>query len=74
MKRGIDSPKAAAAKNEPNLERNFDRHGGVRTLAISPDSLMAIAVVYTLRAESCRIISARAARKNEQGAYRQILG
>ncbi|WP_454850044.1 BrnT family toxin [Rhizobium binxianense] len=74
LKHGIDFPRAAAALNEPRLEKRSDRNGEVRTLAICPDSLKLIAVIYTMRNESCRIISARAARKNEQKAYRQIFG
>jgi uncharacterized DUF497 family protein len=74
LKHGIDFPRAAAALNEPRLEKRSDRNGEVRTLAICPDTLKLIAVIYTMRDESCRIISARAARKNEQKAYRQIFG
>ncbi|MCV3764768.1 BrnT family toxin [Rhizobium sp. TRM95796] len=49
-----------------------NRGGEARTLAICPDSSRLIAVVYKMRDDICRIISARAARKNEQRAYRQI--
>ncbi|KAB1089471.1 BrnT family toxin [Neorhizobium galegae] len=34
-----------------------------------PDTHRLIAVVYTMRGEKCRIISARAARQNEQRLY-----
>jgi uncharacterized DUF497 family protein len=74
LKHGIDFPAAAAALNKPHLEKTSDRHGEVRTLAVCPDSQRLIAIVYTMRGECCRIISARAARNNEQRAYRQIFG
>lgn len=74
LKHGIDFPTAAAALNRPHLEMTADRNGEVRTLAICPDTLRLIAVIYTMRGECCRIISARAARDNEQRAYRQIFG
>ncbi|WP_223568030.1 BrnT family toxin [Agrobacterium tumefaciens] len=31
-----------------------------------------IAIVYTMRGDVCRIISARAARQNERRTYRQL--
>ena len=74
LKHGIDFPIAAAALNRPHLEKSSDRNGEVRTLAICPGSQGIIAVIYTMRGEICRIISARAARDNEQRAYRQIFG
>ncbi|BCH58924.1 BrnT family toxin [Agrobacterium vitis] len=71
-KHGIDFVRAAAALQKPHLKTASDRDGECRTLAICPDTLRLIAVVYTMREKTCRIISARAARKNEQRAYRQI--
>ncbi|CAN7316173.1 BrnT family toxin [Pararhizobium sp. LjRoot235] len=71
-KHGIDFLKAATALNEPHIERRSDKNGEVRTLAICPLSGILIAIVYTMRSETCRIISARAAHKNEQRKYRQI--
>jgi uncharacterized DUF497 family protein len=71
-KHGIDFPRAASALNGPRLDKPSERNGEIRTLAICPLTDRLIAVVYTMRGDICRIISARAARKNEQRAYRQI--
>ncbi|MDH6266917.1 uncharacterized DUF497 family protein [Rhizobium sp. SG_E_25_P2] len=71
-KHGIDFLQAAKALQKPRLDLPSNRSGEARTLAICPDSSRLIAVVYTMRGDICRIISARAARKNEQRAYRQI--
>ncbi len=68
-KHGIDFEDAILALGEPHIEFRSDRDGEVRTVAICPDSSKLIAVVYTMRGDICRIISARAARKNEQRAY-----
>lgn len=70
-KHGIDFLDAAAALMQPRLEIRSDRGQEIRTLAICPTSLRLIAVIYTMRGETFRIISARAARKNEQEAYRE---
>jgi len=71
-KHGIDFPRAASALNGPRLDKPSERNGEIRTLAICPLTDRLIAVVYTMRGEACRIISVRAARKNEQRAYRQV--
>jgi uncharacterized DUF497 family protein len=71
-KHGIDFLRAAKALQRPHLKLPSDRSGESRTLAICPDTSRLIAVVYTMRGDICRIISARAARKNEQRAYRQL--
>jgi uncharacterized DUF497 family protein len=68
-KHGIDFEDAVLALSQPRIEFRSDRNGEVRTVAICPDSERLIAVVYTMRGEVCRIISARAARKNEQTEY-----
>ncbi|CDZ46925.1 BrnT family toxin [Neorhizobium galegae] len=68
-KHQIDFEDAVFALQEPRLEFRSDRNGEVRTLAICPDTKRLIAIVYTMRGEKCRIISARAARKNEQTLY-----
>ncbi|WP_244487745.1 BrnT family toxin [Aminobacter sp. DSM 101952] len=61
---------AAVAIVQPHLERESNRQGELRVLAICPSSRRIIAVVYTMRGQKCRIISARAARDNEQRTYR----
>lgn len=68
-KHGIDFEDAAIALQRPRIERQSDRNGEVRVLAICPDTNRLIAVVYTMRGSICRIISARRARKNEQALY-----
>jgi uncharacterized protein len=74
QKHGIDFPDAAKALKWPHIEVETQRNGEIRTLAICPEQQRMIAVVYTMRGEVCRIISARTASKHEQRAYRQIFG
>jgi uncharacterized DUF497 family protein len=71
-KHGIDFPRAANALRGPRLDMLSQRNGEVRTLSICPDTLKLIAVVFTMRGDKCRIISARTAHENEQRKYRQI--
>ena len=73
-KHGIDFNRALTALEAPRLEQQSERNGEIRTLAICQEPQKLITIVYTMRGETCRIISIRAARKNEQRAYRQILG
>lgn len=72
VKHQIDFKDAAAALTEPHLERRSDKNGEVRTLAICLATMRIIAVVYTIRDDVCRIISARAASKHEKRTYREI--
>ncbi|WP_320409399.1 BrnT family toxin [Rhizobium sp. Root482] len=72
QKHGIDFPIAATALNEQRLESQSDRNGEVRTLAICPSSGNLIAIVYTMRDVTCRIISARPTHRHERRKYRQI--
>ncbi|MBB5276865.1 hypothetical protein HNR26_002943 [Rhizobium rosettiformans] len=70
---GIDFIDAAnALRTGPRLDIESYRNGELRTLSICPDTLKLIAVVFTMRGDLCRIISARTARKDEQRKYRQI--
>jgi uncharacterized DUF497 family protein len=68
-KHGIDFEDAAIALQRPRIERPSQRHDEMRVLAICPDTNRLIAVVYTMRDTTCRIISARRARKDEQKLY-----
>lgn len=68
-KHGIDFEDAILALQRPRLEFPSDRSGETRVLAICPDTSRLIAVIYTMRDETCRIISVRVARKNEQRLY-----
>lgn len=69
LKHGIDFEDAVTALQQPRLEFPSDRKGEVRILAICPETSRLIAVAYTMRDTTCRIISARRARKNEQRLY-----
>jgi uncharacterized protein len=71
-KHGIDFPRAANALRGPRMDMSSERNGEVRTLSICPDTLRLLAVVFTMRGDKCRIISARTAHENEQRKYRQI--
>ncbi|MCO6185517.1 BrnT family toxin [Rhizobium sp. L1K21] len=71
-KHGIDFLTAAVALMQPHLESRTDRNGEVRILAICSESARIIVVIYTMRADTCRIISARAARKHERESYSQV--
>ncbi len=73
-KHGIDFLQAASALRGQRLEFASDKNGERRTLAICEGTNKLIAVIYTMRGDVCRIISARVARKNEQRAYRQAYG
>jgi uncharacterized DUF497 family protein len=71
-KHGITFEEAAEALAQPHLEEKSNRKEEVRVLAICPLSQRIIAVIYTMRDEKCRIISARAARDYEQREYRFV--
>ncbi|SCX25455.1 hypothetical protein DSM25558_3786 [Agrobacterium sp. DSM 25558] len=68
-KHRIDFEDAVLALQQPRFEMRSSRNGEVRTLAICPITDRLIAVVYTMRGDKYRIISARTARKNEQQLY-----
>lgn len=51
-----------------------DRSGETRWLTLVEINLTVIAVVYTMRGDVTRIISARKARDYERRAYRDLLG
>ncbi|WP_088345569.1 MULTISPECIES: BrnT family toxin [Rhodomicrobium] len=57
----------------PFLSKRSDRDGEERWLAIGCLGSQIVAVVYTMRADRCRIISARKARTNEGEAYYQAI-
>ncbi|MCV9999966.1 BrnT family toxin [Pararhizobium sp. YC-54] len=74
-KHGIDFPDAAQALKRPRLEHRSDKNGEVRIQAVCPSlSPEYITVVYTMRGDICRIISARAAHINERRRYQDVLG
>ncbi len=71
-KHGIDFLRAAKILSMPHLEKTSEQNGESRVLAICPETDRLIAIVYTMRGDVCRIISARAARQNERRTYRQL--
>ena len=56
----------------PTLIWRSDRKSEIRWVAIGILDERVISVVFTQRNHSCRIISARRARRKERAAYRQI--
>ena len=68
-KHGIDFEDAVIALSGPRFDYPSSRSGEERTVAICLFETKLIAVIYTMRESSCRIISVRAARINEQRAY-----
>ena len=73
-KSGLDFRVAAVALLQPHLEKSSPRHGEPRIEAICRSSDRTMVVIYTLRDDICRIISAWPADKNEQRKYREIFG
>lgn len=71
-KHHITFEEAAVALTLPHLEQDSSKNGEMRVLAVCPSSSRVIVVVYTMRDDICRIISARAARDNEKRAYRLV--
>jgi uncharacterized protein len=68
-KHGIDFEDALLALQQPHIEILTAKGNETRILAICPESGRLIAVVYTMRGDACRIISARAAHRDEQRLY-----
>ena len=72
--REIDFLEAAEALLKPHLEEPSDRQGEARILAICMIGTKVVAVIYTVRDEVCRIVTARAARRYERKEYSEIFG
>lgn len=72
-KHEIDFEDAIRIFDEPVLERADDRrnYGEVRVIAVGVVDDRELAVVYTMRGERRRIISARRAHSREGKAYRK---
>jgi uncharacterized DUF497 family protein len=69
-KHGIDFDEAVGVLYGPVLLSRSDRNNEERWLAIGETEGRAVAVVFTWRGDTLRIISARRARKYEERAYR----
>ena len=70
-KHGIDFDDAISIFDGPTVEgpdNRFD-YGEDRVLAFGATNGQVLAVVYTMRGDVCRIISARKAEKNERRKY-----
>jgi uncharacterized DUF497 family protein len=68
--RGIGFDEALVALSQPHIEQRSDKMGEVRRLAICPLFGRIVTVIYTMRGNTLRIISARAAREYEKELYR----
>ncbi len=68
-KHGIDFDEAIEVFYGVSLLRRSDRHKEERWLAIGETEGRVVAVAFTWRGDTLRIISARHARKNEKRAY-----
>jgi uncharacterized protein len=68
-KHNLDFEDVLEALLLPRLEYLSERHDEIRTVAICQETNKIIAVVYVPRGTTCRIISARIARKNEKREY-----
>lgn len=71
-KHGIDFDDAISIFLNSTYEREDDRYltyTEVRIVAYGETSGHVLAVVYTMRGDVCRIISARKANRNERDAY-----
>ncbi|MFL5000619.1 MAG: BrnT family toxin [Xanthobacteraceae bacterium] len=66
---GIDFEDARVVIDGPTIVRRSDRKGEVRYMVFGYVEGEETVVVCTLRGESCRIISARRARRDERKKY-----
>lgn len=73
-KHGIDFEDARRVFERPFLRRFSPRAGEARWIALGLVEERVIALVYTVRGETIRIISARRAREDEKDAYYQTIG
>jgi len=69
---GIDFPAAARIFAAPYVVIPTQYQSEVRSIAIGPIEGRLIAVVYTLRGTTIRLISARRARTDERERYRAV--
>lgn len=69
-KHGIDFDDAVEIFDDPILLYRSDRNHEERWVAIGTSNDHVIAVIFTRRNDTIRIISARSARKNEKESYR----
>jgi uncharacterized protein len=70
-KHGIDFDEAIEIFYGTSLLRRSDRNAEERWLAIGETEGRVVAVIFTWRGDTLRLISARRARRNEKRAYYQ---
>jgi len=73
-KHGLDFVDGAAVLLDTHVVSDSVRGTEQRYVAVAMREGEALAVVYTVRAKSCRIISVRKARRDERQEYQAILG
>ena len=73
-KHGVSFEKAARIFDGPTLETVDDHYhyGETRIAALGLVETTMLYVVYTIRGDTCRIISARKANRHERRAFSQI--
>jgi len=71
-KHGIEFELAANIFRQPHYVYDSPKGGEIRHVAVGSIEEIIIAVIYTVRHEKIRIISARKARKKEKVGYRAI--
>ena len=72
-KHGIDFADVIGIFDTPALIHRSDRHGEIRYQIIGIVEGREVAVACAIQGESCRIISARRARRDERRAYHDHL-
>ena len=73
-KHGIDFEDARVAMAEPHLVLPAHRRHEERWIALVKVNTRLVAVIHTIRGKTCRIISARIARRNERKTYNAHFG
>ena len=74
LKHGVDFADASTAITAPHLVTLGRAGHEARWIALVKIGHRIVAVIYTLRNRSCRIISARVARRNERKTYDSHFG
>ncbi len=69
----IDFEDAMSVLIKPFLRKRSDRNNEIRYIAVGMLETTEITIVYTMRGEVCRLVSARRARTNERKEYHQTI-
>ena len=73
-KHGVDFVDGVAVLLDTHIVSDSVRGTEERYVAVAMREGEALAVIYTVRGNTCRIISVRKARRNERQKYQAILG